>query len=333
MAQDKIRWGILSTALIGTEKVIPAMQQGKFCEVVAISSRDSAKAKAAAEKLGIATSHGSYDELLADPNVDAVYNPLPNHMHVPWSIKALEAGKHVLCEKPIGLSSAEGQELVDAGKKHPQLKLMEAFMYRHHPQWVTMRDMINAGEIGEFRTINSFFSYFNNDPNNIRNMADIGGGALMDIGCYPISLSRFLFGAEPTGIQSAVEYDPELKIDRLSSVIMQFEKGTSTFTCSTQMHPYQRVHAYGTRGHLEIEIPFNAPPGVQCRLWHHRSDPGEFVSDADGRKEILVEACDQYTIQGDLFARAILDDTVVPTPIEDAVANMKVIEQIKALSK
>lgn len=327
MSQEKIRWGILSTALIGTQKVIPAMQQGEFCEVVAIASRSDDKAKKAADQLGIPTSHGSYEALLADPNVDAIYNPLPNHLHVDWSIKALEAGKHVLCEKPIGLSSAEGQQLVDAGKQHPKLKLMEAFMYRHHPQWVAMRDMINAGEIGELRTLHSFFSYFNDDPDNIRNQADIGGGALMDIGCYPISLSRFLFDSEPTKVLSTVEYDPSLKVDRLSSAILQFEDGTSTFTCSTQLHPYQRVHAYGTHGHLEIRIPFNAPPGKQCRLWIHKSEGGTAWAE---RKEILVEACDQYTIQGDLFARAILDDTPVPTPIEDAVANMKVIEAIVA---
>ena len=204
---------------------------------------------------------------------------------------------------------------------------MEAFMYRHHPQWVAMRDMINAGEIGELRTLHSFFSYFNDDPDNIRNQADIGGGALMDIGCYPISLSRFLFDSEPTKVLSTVEYDPSLKVDRLSSAILQFEDGTSTFTCSTQLHPYQRVHAYGTHGHLEIRIPFNAPPGKQCRLWIHKSEGGTAWAE---RKEILVETCDQYTIQGDLFARAILDDTPVPTPIEDAVANMKVIEAIVA---
>lgn len=330
MSQEKVRWGILSTALIGTQKVIPAMQQGDHCEVIAIASRSADKAKQAAEQLGIPNSYDSYEALLADPNVDAIYNPLPNHLHVDWSIKALQAGKHVLCEKPIGLSSEEGQKLVDAGKQHPKLKLMEAFMYRHHPQWVAMRDMINAGQIGELRTVNSFFSYFNNDADNIRNQADIGGGALMDIGCYPISLSRFLFEAEPTKVLSTVEYDPNLKVDRLSSAILQFEGGTATFTCSTQLHPYQRVHAYGTHGHLEIQIPFNAPPGEQCQLWIHQSDAGNPVAD---RKEILVEACDQYTIQGDLFARAILDDTPVPTPIEDAVANMKVIEAIVAAGK
>ncbi|MEZ6046134.1 MAG: Gfo/Idh/MocA family oxidoreductase [Planctomycetaceae bacterium] len=193
----KVRWGVLSTAKIGTVKVIPAMQQGNFSEVTAIASRSLENAKYAATDLGIPKAYGSYEELLDDPDIDAIYNPLPNHMHVDWSIRALEAGKHVLCEKPIGLTSEEGQKLVDAGARSPHLKLMEAFMYRHHPQWQQARKWVESGEIGELRTIQTAFSYFNDDPGNIRNQAEIGGGGLMDIGCYPISLSRFIFGAEP----------------------------------------------------------------------------------------------------------------------------------------
>src|SRR5438270_1814538 len=193
----KIRWGVLGVAKIATVKVIPAMQRGSLSEVTAIASRDPAKAAQAAEELGIPRHYGSYEELLADPEIDAIYNPLPNHLHVPWSIKAIEAGKHVLCEKPIGLSAAQGQELVDAAARHPQLKVMEAFMYRHHPQWVRAKEIVAQGGVGELRTVQSFFSYYNDDPANIRNMADIGGGGLMDIGCYNISLSRFILGAEP----------------------------------------------------------------------------------------------------------------------------------------
>lgn len=318
MAQ-KVRWGVVSTAKIGTEKVIPAMQQASYCDIVAIASRDAARAQAAAQSLGIPTSYGSYEELLADPNIDAIYNPLPNHLHVPVSIQALQAGKHVLCEKPIGLSSEEGQQLVDAGKQHPQLKLMEAFMYRHHPQWQKARELVQGGHIGELRTIQSFFSYFNDDSDNIRNQSDIGGGALMDIGCYPISLSRFIFGAEPAFVTGIVEYDPHFETDRLSSAILDFGNGTSTFTCSTQLTPYQRVNIYGTLGRVEIEIPFNAPPDKPCKLWHQQGEHCE---------EITFDICDQYGIQGDLFSQAILNDTPVPTPIEDAVGNMKVIEAI-----
>lgn len=322
--QRKVRWGILSTAKIGLEKVIPAMQQSSLCDVVAISSRNQATAAAAAAQLGLPTAHGSYAALLADPNIDAVYNPLPNHLHVPWSIKALEAGKHVLCEKPIGLTAVEGQQLVEASRRFPQLKLMEAFMYRHHPQWVRAKQLVADGFIGQLRTIQSFFSYYNDDPENIRNQPAMGGGALWDIGCYPISLARFIFDAEPTSVVSTVEYDQQFGTDRLASAILQFEQGTATFTCSTQLQPYQRVHIFGTTGCVEIEIPFNAPPDRPCKIWLHQGHKSQ---------EILLPPCNQYTLQGDLFAAAVLDETPVPTPIEDAVENMRVLEQVVAAAR
>lgn len=315
----KVRWGILSTAVIGTEKVIPAMQQGQYCEIVAIASRDLAKAQQVADRLGIRKAYGSYETLLADPEIEAVYNPLPNHLHVPWSIKALEAGKHVLVEKPIGLSAAEGQQLVDAAKAHPELKVMEAFMYRHHPQWRKAHQLVREGAIGELRTIQTFFSYYNVDPDNIRNRPDSGGGGLMDIGCYGISLARFIFEKEPERVFGILEYDPNFKVDRLCSAILDFGDGTATFTCGTQLAPYQRVNIFGTHGRVEIEIPFNAPSDRPCKLWHQR----------DGQiEEIVFDLVDQYTVQGDLFSQAILEDKPVPTPIEDAVANMKVIEAV-----
>lgn len=316
---NSIRWGILSTAKIGTQQVIPAMQDGPSCEITAIASRDAERAATVASELSIPRSHGSYAALLADPDVDAIYNPLPNHLHVEWSIKALQAGKHVLCEKPIGLTAAEGQQLVDAGRQHPQLKLMEAFMYRHHPQWGRARALVRDGQIGSLRAIQSLFSYHNVDPDNIRNQADVGGGALMDIGCYPISLSRYIFDSEPARVCGLVEYDPQFATDRLSSGMLEFADGCSLFTCSTQLAPFQRVNILGTEGRVEIEIPFNAPIDRPCRMWHQR---GAEV------QEITLDICNQYTLQGELFARAILDDAPVPTPIEDAVANMRVIEAL-----
>jgi predicted dehydrogenase len=320
----KVLWGILGTAKIGTEQVIPAMQSGKYCEMAAIASRNLDKAQAAARQLGIPKAYGSYEELLADPDIDAIYNPLPNHLHVPWSIKTLEAGKHVLCEKPIGLTAAEAQELLDAAQKRPQLKVMEAFMYRHHPQWQRARQLVAEGKIGDLRTIQSFFSYYNADPGNIRNMAEIGGGGLMDIGCYCISLSRFIFGAEPQRVFGIMEYDPQFKTDRLTSGMLDFGRGTSTFTCSTQLTPYQRVNIFGTEGRVEIEIPFNAPSDQPCRMWH------QYGSEMD---EIVLDVYNQYTIQGDLFSQAVLNNTEVPTPLEDAVANMKVIEALTHSAK
>ncbi|MBS1789364.1 MAG: Gfo/Idh/MocA family oxidoreductase [Acidobacteria bacterium] len=320
----KVRWGVLSTSKFAQNKIIPAVKHCQHAEITAIASRDLSKAQEEAARFGFAKAYGSYEELLADPEIDAIYNPMPNHLHVPWSIKALEAGKHVLCEKPIGLSSAEGQQLVDAAKQHPKLKVMEAFMYRLHPQWQRAKQMVDEGKIGQLRTIQSFFSYFNTDPTNIRNKADIGGGALMDIGCYNISLSRLIFGAEPKRVLGLAEFDPQFQTDRLSSSILDFGRGTSTFTCSTQLSPYQRAIIFGTEGHIEIEIPFNAPPDKLTRIWHQHNGKVE---------EITFDVCDQYTIQFDSFSLAVLNDTAVPTPLEDAVANMKVIEAVFESSK
>ena len=320
MDMQTLGWGVLSTAKIGVEKVIPALQASEHGRVVAIASRELAKAQAAATRLAIARAHSSYEALLADDEVDAVYIPLPNHLHVEWSIKALEADKHVLCEKPIGLSVAEAQRWLKTAEQHPQLKTMEAFMYRHHPQWQKARELVESGQIGELRTIQSFFSYCNVDPQNIRNIADIGGGGLMDIGCYCISLARFIYGAEPVRVLGISEVDPSFGTDRLTSGVLDFGRGTATFTCSTQLTPFQRVNIFGTEGRIEIEIPFNAPPDRPCRMWHER---GQDI------REIVLDVCDQYAVQGDLFALAVLNNTPVPTPLEDAVANMRVIESVK----
>ena len=315
----KIHWGILSTAKIGIEKVIPAMQQGKYSEIVAIASRTHESARETAINLKIPKAYGSYKDLLDDTSIDAVYIPLPNHMHVPWTIEALPAGKHVLCEKPIALTVAEAEKLLQETQKYSHLKVMEAFMYRHHPQWLRALDMINEGGIGTVKTGHSFFSYHNDDTENIRNIANIGGGGLMDIGCYCISLARLIFDAEPQRVMGKIELDPEFKTDRLCSGILDFGQGTSTFTCSTQLVPYQRVNILGTKGRIEIEIPFNAPPGKPCRMLLQCNDKIE---------EIDLEICNQYTIQGDLFSLAVLKNEKVPTPIEDAVANMKVLEAV-----
>ena len=315
----KLNWGILSTAKIGIEKVIPAMQQGKLSEIVAIASRTHESAREAAKNLKIPKAFGSYQDLLDDTSIDAVYIPLPNHMHVPWTIKALAANKHVLCEKPIALTAPEAKELLKETEKFPHLKVMEAFMYRHHPQWIRALELINGGGIGMVKTVHSFFSYHNDDPENIRNMVDMGGGGLMDIGCYCISLARLIFDAEPQRVLGKIEYDPSFRTDRICSGILDFVQGTSTFTCSTQLVPYQRVNVFGTKGRIEIEIPFNAPPDKPCKMLFQNNEIIE---------EIEIKICDQYTIQGDLFSLAVLKNEKVPTPIEDAVENMKVLEAV-----
>ena len=320
----RVRWGVLSSANIGTEHVIPAMKLGDYCEMVGIASRDPRKAKAVADKLGFPRSYGSYEALLKDPDIEAVYIPLPNHMHVDWAIKALDAGKHVLCEKPIGLSADDGRRLLEASRRHPELKVMEAFMYRHHPQWQTAKQWIADGKVGDVRTIQTFFAYTNLDPDNIRNIAEIGGGGLMDVGCYCISLSRFIFAAEPEQVVGISEIDPNFGTDRITSAIMAFSAGTSTWTCSTQVYPYQRVNIVGTRGRIEIEIPFNAPNDRPCKIWLYCSNE---------KTEVELATCDQYTIQGDLFSLAVLNDTPVPTPLADAIANMEVIEAVARSAK
>ena len=320
---NKLRWGVLSTAAIGLRKIIPAMQQGQYSSVVAIASRDLRKARDAATVLGIPTAYGSYEELLADPNIDAIYNPLPNQLHVPWTIKAAEAGKHVLCEKPVSLTKAEAESLL-AVRERTAVKIGEAFMIRSSPQWLRLRELLNQGRVGELRSIVGLFSYFNTDAGNIRNQAECGGGALLDIGCYLIHASRYGFAQEPTRVVAKIDRDPQMHTDRLTSAILDFPAGQSIFTCSTQLVPYQRIHFLGTRGRIELEIPFNAPLDRPTRLFI--DDGGDLFG-----KNISTETfptCDQYTLQGDAFSKAVLENTEVPVSLEDAIKNMAVIEAI-----
>ena len=320
---NKLRWGVLSTANIGLKKVIPGMQQGQYTSVAAIASRDLAKAQEAAKALGIPTAYGSYEELLADANIDAIYNPLPNQLHAPWTIKAAEASKHVLCEKPLSLTVAEAETLL-AVRARTGVKIGEAFMVNCHPQWLRLRKLLNEHRIGELRSIIGFFSYFNVDSSNIRNRVEYGGGALMDIGCYLIHASRFAFGQEPTRVLALIDRDPQMHIDRLTSAILDFSTGQSIFTCSMQLVPYQRIHFLGTRGRIEIEIPFNAPPDRPTRLFIDSS--GDLFGGGISTETFPV--CDQYTLQGDAFSKAVLDGAEVPVPVEDAIKNMAVIEAI-----
>lgn len=323
---EQVRWGILSTAAIGTEKVIPAIQEGSNCEVVAIASRDHAKGTRVADRLGIPGAYGSYEELLADPEVDAIYNPLPNHLHHEWTIAAAKAGKHVLCEKPLALTALEAQDMVEACES-AGVKLMEAFMYRLHPSWEKVRELVSSGAIGELRSVQTRFTYFNDDPDDIRNQLATGGGALMDIGCYAVNLSRMLFAGEPTRVRAAVRRHPEYGTDIVTSAILEFGESQASFVVSTQTEPDQRVHLLGTAGLLEVEIPFNIPPDRPTRIF--LTQGGDTPVDPE-TVTITFPPADQYTIQAELFARAIIDGTAVPTPPVDGVANMRVIEQVFA---
>jgi predicted dehydrogenase len=323
MARQKVKWGVLGVASIATRKVIPGMQKGEWSEIRAIASRDLKKAEEAARQLGIPKAYGSYEELLADQEIEAVYNPLPNHLHVPWSSKAAEAGKHVLCEKPLSLTVAEARTLL-AVRERSRVKIGEAFMVKTHPQWLRTRELIRNDAIGELRAVVGVFSYFNRDPGNVRNKPEWGGGGMLDIGCYPITTSRFVFGKEPTRVAGLVERDPDFKTDRLASVILEFPSGQALFTCSTQLVPYQRMQFLGTKGRIEMEIPFNAPNDRSTRIF---IDDGRDVFGGGIRTETLP-VCDQYTVQGDAFSRAIREGSEVPVPLEDAIANMAVIEAV-----
>jgi predicted dehydrogenase len=318
-----VRWGVLGAANIAIEKVIPAMMRSARSRVVAIASRSEAKAIGAAKRLGIPRAHGSYEALIADPEIEAIYNPLPNHLHVPWSIRAADAGKHVLCEKPVALSAAEATEL-RAVRDRTGVLIGEAFMVRTHPQWLEAHRIVNSGRIGELRLVSGHFSYFRRDSNDIRSRPEFGGGALMDIGCYPITLSRWLFGAEPVEVVAQVERDPDFGVDRLASALMRFPNGQATFACSGQLVPFQRMEIFGTRGRIEVEIPFNAPPDRSCRI---------FVDDGSALGGLAAETIefpvvDQYTLQADQFSEAIRGKGSVPVSIDDAVANMAVIDAL-----
>ena len=319
---EKIKWGVLSTARIGLKQVIPAMQQGKYCEVTAIASRSMDKADVAASSLGIRKAYGSYEELLADPDVDAIYNPLPNNMHLEWTVKAMEAGKHVLCEKPLGLTVDEVEKMIRVRDKFG-VKAGEAFMVKSNPHWIETRERVRRGEVGDLRLVQGTFSYYNVDPENIRNIKELGGGGIWDIGCYCVTMSRYLFEQEPVRLVSTLEFDPEMKTDRLGSVIMEFPSGQALFAVSTQLTAFQRMHVLGTNGHLEVKIPFNAPNDRPCTV---AQDRGSILMD-----EITIHdypVTDQYTRMGDDFSKAVLEDGDLPISLEDALSNTRVLTAI-----
>ena len=318
-----VRWGILGAANIALKKVIPGMRGSALAQVVAIASRDIAKARAAAHELGIPRAYGSYQELIDDPDIDAIYNPLPNHLHVPWSIRAAERGKHVLCEKPIALTAREARELLEV-RDRTGVQIGEAFMVRTHPQWHKVREIIASGRIGELRLITGHFSYYRRDPGDIRGRIEWGGGALMDVGCYPITISRWLFGAEPTEVMGLIDRDPDMQVDRLTSGMLRFERGQATFSCATQLVHYQAMQIFGTTGRIDVRIPFNPPPGDECRIF---VDDGRDV-EGSGIETITFPPVDQYTLQADRFSEAVRGVGSVPVSLEDAMGNMAVIDAL-----
>lgn len=319
---NKVKWGVLSSAKIGREKVIPALQKSRWCEVSAIASRSLDQARTVAAAMGIPKAYGSYKELFADPEIEAIYNPLPNDQHVPMTLAAARAGKHVLCEKPMALNAVQAAELREVADK---VHIMEGFMVRFHPQWLRTRELVRSGALGELRAVQAFFSFFNRQPDNIRNRPESGGGALYDIGCYPIVAGRFLFETEPLRVMALLDRDPEFQIDRSASAILDFGNGRRLdFTVSTQSVPYQRVQVIGTKQRVELEIPFNAPLGGTTRIF---LDDGQAPGGASALAETLP-ACNMYTLQGDAFSQVIRGEIPLPYGVEDAICNMRVIDAL-----
>ncbi len=318
-----VRWGILGAANIAVRGVIPATQQSALSAVVAIASRSIDKAQATAQLLGISRAYGSYQELIDDPDVEAIYNPLPNHLHIPWTIRAAEKGKHVLCEKPIALNAAEAETLV-AVQQRTSVQIAEAFMPRTHPQWIAARETVASGRIGQLRLINGHFSYFNRDPANVRSKPEWGGGALLDIGCYPITMSRWLFGEEPIEVVGQLEFDPDLHVDRVGSVLMRFPSGQAAFTFGGQVALHQQMKLFGTRGHITVEIPFNPAPLTSSRFV---VDDGRDLT-GSGAETFTFAPVNQYTLQATNFSGAVRGLNAVAVPLEDAIRNMRAIDAI-----
>ncbi|WP_026809598.1 Gfo/Idh/MocA family protein [Arenibacter latericius] len=317
---EKIRWGILGTATIAVEQVIPAIQESNYGILGAIASRNISKAKEVAKHYLEVKAYRDYQELLNDPNIDVVYIPLPNHLHVPWAIKAIKAGKHVLVEKPVGTTKKEGELLQQAAQEHPHLKVMEAFMYRFHPQWIKAKKLITENAIGKVGIISSSFSFFDDDPNSITNKKEFGGGSLRDIGCYSLSLSRYIFESEPIAVSGVLGLDPVTKVDLFANGILEFKEGTSTFFSSIRLTDHQSTQIYGTEGSIEFQLPFNPPINQPSKIWIHREN---------GSETITFNTCNQYTLQIDAFNLAIINNTDVPTPLQDGINNMAVLEKLE----
>ncbi len=320
----KVKWGILSTASIAQRRVIPAMKDCERAEIVAIASRSPENAQRVANTFSLPKAYGSYEELISDPEVEAIYNPLPNHLHAEWSIRAASRGKHILCEKPLSRNVAEARRVLEARDDY-HVKIGEAFMVRTHPQWLRTRELVRSGRIGKLRSALGYFSYFNVDPEEINNKLDLAGGALMDVGCYPIKTSRFVFGEEPVRVMGCVERDPSFGTDRLTSAILEYPTGQCIFAVSTQIAYYQKMMFFGSAGRIDVEVPFNPPTDKPSRIF---IDDGRELYDGGSQVVESFPLCNQFTIQADLFSAAIRDNTEVPNPLEDSICNMAVIEAI-----
>jgi predicted dehydrogenase len=319
-----VRWGILSTSSFAEKTFLPGLRRAEHVEVAAVASRDLVRAQAFADRTGIATAYGSYAELLADPTIEVVYIALPNHLHVEWTRRAAEAGKHVVCEKPMGMNRAELDVLVPLART---VHIAEAFMVRFHPQWIEVRERVRRGEFGRITHLHSVFAYNNTDAANIRNIAETGGGALYDIGCYTIVAARWFLEADPVRVAAVIDRDPTFGTDRLTSALFDFGDGrTASISASTQSVYHQRVQIYGTAGRVEITVPFNQPQTDPVTYFTH---DGSSVAGLEAAR-FDVPANDQYASQADAFCRRVRNETPTDAPLRDAMANMAAIDAVFA---
>lgn len=309
-------WGVLSRSAHYKRRVHPGVARSPEIRIRAIASRSPESAAVAAREFGISVAYGSYEALLADPEIAAVYIPLPNHLHAAWVRKAADAGKHVLCEKPFAMDAREAEQAIRYAESKGVL-VMEAFMYRFHPQWQRVLEIVRAGEIGQVHSIHAFFAFTQKDPGNIRNILAAGGGAIPDIGCYAVSCARYLLGREPTRVVSLIQRDPAFGTDILSSALLDFGTARATFTVGTQSQPAQRVDVVGTAGEITLHLPFNAWTDVPLEVT---------VTTAVGRRTIRTTIADQYVAMFEAFSRAVRSGGPVPTPPQDAIDNMKVLD-------
>ena len=325
---EPVRWGVLSTSMIATKRVIPAMQQSSLLKVAAIASRNLDSAQEHATRLGVPRAYGSYEELLADPAIEVVYIPLPNPMHVEWSIKAMEAGKHVLCEKPVAMNAQEAERLIPVRDRTGKL-IEEGFPFVNHPQWHFIRKTIADDVIGKVRGVTAMMAYNNMDPANLRNRPDMGGGALYDAGCYVIQAVRLTFAAEPVRVMALFDIDPNFGTDRMISATLEFKEGHATFICSTQAGPttggsHQQFGVLGGKGWLRADFPFSHSTPSYCRI-----SIGDTASLGGlPAREEAFNAVNQYQLQAERFSRLVRGQKVEAFPIENAVANMKVIDAL-----
>ena len=321
----KVRWGVIgATAMIAVERVIPAMLEAERSEIIAVASRDPAQARGVAERFEIPRVHASYEALLADPDIEAVYIPLPNNLHMQWTIAAIEAGKHVLCEKPIALNAGEVTHMIAARDKAGVL-VEEAFMLRDHPQWSRMREIIRSGRLGKIQATQGLYTYFNRDPDDIRNRdPELGGGGTYDLGCYTTAVARYVFQAEPMRVIATMQKDPSFDTARLSSVIIEFPDGHGSWTISTQSARYQGLTILGEKGWMRPEIPHVPFAENETRIFIAGDTwPGPFPEET-----ITLAPVNQYTLQGDRFSRLVLGEAVEAWPLETALANIKVLDAL-----